>query len=60
MIVVPHLPLAVSVPVVDHAGLRIPHMEHPIAVVEQLLVFLHINIKLPVDQLQRILLLRAP
>ena len=57
---VPHLPLTVFVPVVDHAGLRIPHMQHAESIRHGLLMLLHIQIKLPVDKLQCILFIGAP
>ena len=60
MVVVPHLTLTVFVPVVDHPALRVPHVQNTVAVIEDLLVFLRVNIQRAVDHLERILFVRAP
>ena len=60
MEVIPHLPLTVFVPVVDHAGLRIPHIKYMKPVVMGLLVLICIDSQLPVDGSDDVLLVRTP
>ena len=60
--VVPHLPLAIFMPRVDHAAFRVPHMlDLDFAVVsETVFIFCKISVQFTIDQPESILLICAP
>ena len=47
---IPHIFLAILVPLADHAGLRIPHMQDTNVVVKALAVFFSVTVQFTVDQ----------